>query len=260
MPAVKDLFERALTAEGITGPLAKLARSIYMQESGEGKNTTTSNAGAVGGMQIIPSTFKSVADKDWSINDPEQNARAGIRYLKQLDKQAGGDPSLTAAGYYGGPGGMEKARRGVAVSDPRNPNAPNTIQYAAQVTSRLPDYKPTSTVVTQAPQVSQIPQAPVVKPEALPVEVAAATVPPPDVREPVTVNQVDPAELAAWQDFLKAMPKNDQVVQPSQLASYGQQLPPASLQMPRFQSGPMQSLRPNFEAFGSWGNRAGRAA
>lgn len=135
---IKQPFEAALEAEGVTGKLADVARSVYAQESGAGKNTKTSNAGAVGGMQIIPATFKSVADKDWDISDPHHNARAGIRYLKQLDKQAGGDPVLTAAGYYGGPGGLEKARRGVAVSDPRNPNAPNTLQYGQQVAGRLP--------------------------------------------------------------------------------------------------------------------------
>jgi len=134
----KDPFESALAAEGVTGKVADIARSIYQQESASGKNTKTSNAGAVGGMQIIPATFKGVADKDWDINDPTHNARAGIRYVKQLYEQAEGDPALTAAGYYGGPGGLEKARRGVAVADPRNPNAPTTLQYGKQVAARLP--------------------------------------------------------------------------------------------------------------------------
>lgn len=134
-------FDAALAAEGVNGPIADIARSIYQQESGSGKNTKTSNAGAVGGMQIIPSTFKSVADKDWDINDPTQNARAGVRYIKHLYEQAGGDPALTAAGYYGGPGGLEKARRGVAVADPRNPNAPTTLQYGQQVAARIPKEK-----------------------------------------------------------------------------------------------------------------------
>lgn len=138
---VVDPFEDALKAEGLTGKAAAIARSIYQQESSSGKNTKTSNAGAVGGMQIIPATFKSVADKDWDINDPTQNARAGIRYVKKLFEQAGGDPALTAAGYYGGPGGLEKARRGVAVSDPRNPNAPTTLQYGQQVAARIPKEK-----------------------------------------------------------------------------------------------------------------------
>lgn len=136
--SVVDPFAAALQAEGVSGPVADLARSIYTQESGAGKNTKTSNRGAVGGMQILPGTFASVADKDWDINDPTQNARAGIRYLKQGYEAAGGDPALAGAFYYGGPGGLEKARRGVAVSDPRNPNAPNTLQYGQQVAARLP--------------------------------------------------------------------------------------------------------------------------
>lgn len=131
-------FDSALKAEKVDSRVAEIARSIYQQESGSGKNTKTSNAGAVGGMQIVPATFKSVADKDWDINDPEQNARAGIRYVKQMSDQAGGDPALTAAGYYGGPGGLEKARKGVAVKDPRNPNAPDTLQYGQQVAARVP--------------------------------------------------------------------------------------------------------------------------
>jgi hypothetical protein len=131
-------LDAALVAEKVPAPVADIARSIYQQESGSGRNTKTSNAGAVGGMQVIPTTFKSVADPGWNINDPEHNARAGVRYISQMYDKAGGDPALTAAGYYGGPGGLEKARNGVAVSDPRNPSAPNTLQYGQQVAGRLP--------------------------------------------------------------------------------------------------------------------------
>lgn len=140
-PFKRSPLDAALEAEGVKGPLADVARSIYMQESGAGRNTKTSNRGAVGGMQILPGTFNGVADKDWDINDPTQNARAGIRYLKQGYEAAGGDPALAGAFYYGGPGGLEKARRGIAVSDPKNPNAPNTLQYGAQVAARLPKEK-----------------------------------------------------------------------------------------------------------------------
>lgn len=135
---VKDPFEAALGDEGITGKLAEIAKSIYLQESSGGRNTKTSNAGAVGGMQILKSTFKEVADKGWDINDPYDNARAGIRYLSKLFDKADGDPQLTAAGYYGGPGGLGKAKQGIAVSDPRNPNAPDTLEYGRQVAARLP--------------------------------------------------------------------------------------------------------------------------
>jgi len=138
LPGGGSSFEAALQAEGVSGRIADVARSIYQQESGSGKNTKTSNAGAVGGMQIIPATFNRMADKGWSIDNPDQNARAGIRYIKTLSERAGGDPALTASGYYGGEGAIDKARRGIAVSDPRNPKAPNTLEYGQQVASRLP--------------------------------------------------------------------------------------------------------------------------
>ncbi len=129
-------LEAALEAEGLSGQLADVARSIYAQESDSGKNARTSNAGAVGGMQVMPNTFSEVADPGWNIREPYDNARAGVRYIKKMADLADGDPVLTAAGYYGGPGGLQKARQGIAVSDPRNPNAPNTLEYGRQVAAR----------------------------------------------------------------------------------------------------------------------------
>lgn len=135
--AGNNYFDVALQAEGLTGPLADFARSIFKQESSGGKNTKTSNAGAVGGMQILPGTFNSVADKGWDISNPYHNARAGIRYIKNMNTLAQGDLKLTAVGYYGGPGAINKARKGIAVLDPRNPHAPNTLQYGEQVVARM---------------------------------------------------------------------------------------------------------------------------
>lgn len=132
-----SLFDMALQKENFSPQMAELARSIFQQESGSGTNTKTSSHNATGGMQIIPSTFKSVADKGWDINNPEHNYRAGLRYLKQMNDYADGDMRLTAIGYYGGPGGINKARKGIAVSDRDNPNAPNTFGYADQVLSRM---------------------------------------------------------------------------------------------------------------------------
>ena len=228
-----NLFEDALAAEGITGKLADVARSIYQQESGSGKNTKTSNAGAKGGMQIIPSTFNSVADKGWDINDPLHNARAGARYVAQMFKQAGGDPALTAAGYYGGPGGMEKARRGIAVSDPRNPNAPNTLQYAQQVASRIPG----SSRVQEALPV----EAPVqLAPAPTPTTVAYRDVAPP---APVRSMADDVAE---WNQLQQAMPQ-EQPVRVADL-NYGQFNAP-QMAMPRV------NIQPNFQAFSKWKGR-----
>jgi hypothetical protein len=133
------LLDKALQQEGVTGRAADFVKSLYQQESSSGENTRTSNAGAVGGMQIIPTTFSSVADAGWDINNPEHNVRAGIRYANQMFDKAGGDAKLAAAGYYGGDGGLNKARKGKAVSDPRNPHAPNTLEYGDEVASRMGD-------------------------------------------------------------------------------------------------------------------------
>lgn len=130
-------LDAALEAESASPELASFARSLQAQESSGARNNKTSNAGAVGNMQIRPATFNGVADEGWSISDPVHNARAGVRYAKEMLDRAGGDLAIAGAGYYGGPGGLEKARRGVAVSDPRNPKAPNTLQYGRQVADRV---------------------------------------------------------------------------------------------------------------------------
>lgn len=248
MATLKNLFEDALAAEGVTGRLAEVARSIYKQESGSGNNTKTSNAGAVGGMQIIPATFASVADKGWDINDPLMNARAGIRYVRQLDKQAGGDPALTAAGYYGGPGGLEKARRGIAVSDPRNPNAPTTLEYGRQVASRLGKGTAPAYLAQSDEQFAKAAAPVMVAENTSPVAPSAA----PNV-SPVVEPQVPaPVQLAqgpdAWQQFLeRSRQAQSQPVQVADL-SYGQQPQIPQLQIPDFMATVMQGQnRPNFQ-------------
>lgn len=209
----RSLFENALAAEGVTGSLADLAHSIYSQESGGGKNTKTSNRGAVGGMQVMPGTFKEVADKDWDINNPEHNARAGIRYLKKLEQKAGGDPALTAAGYYGGPGGMEKARRGIAVSDPVNPHAPNTLEYGQQVLARMKQGVPPpgGVVYGRGTAPAPTPAAPIAPVAQMPVQAQPGAVPlPPELLQYLASRNrppVVPAAQNAWLAFLDGMGK-----------------------------------------------------
>ena len=247
MAKTKDLFEEALAAEGITGQLAEVARSIYKQESGGGKNTKTSNAGAVGGMQILPGTFASVADKGWDINDPMMNARAGIRYIKQMDKLAGGDPALIAAGYYGGPGGLQKAKQGIAVSDPRNPKAPDTLQYGQQVAARLNGGK----TKTDAPPIQVAKETPVELPApeivaaAQPVPVASVESIPQAV--PVMASGPDP-----WAEFQERF-RTSEPVRAADL-QYGP-VPTMNVQVPNFMAAVGQNRAIDFSGFGNWGVR-----
>lgn len=248
MAAARNSFDQALADEGVTGRLADLARSIFQQESSSGADTRTSNVGAVGQMQVMPGTFAGVAEKGWDIKDPVHNARAGIRYLRQMDKLAGGDPALAAAGYYGGPGGLEKARRGVAVSDPNNPKAPTTLQYGAQVAARLPGAAAGTKAKTVVPAVAPAEQA-------APVTVVADAGPAPGqavmapVAEPAAHSFVasDP-----WFEFNQAMAAQQQIG-PADL-SYGAQpaVQAAQIQRPDFMAAlgyGGQVQRPDFRAF-----------
>lgn len=218
MPTPKNtvnIFEDALAAEGATGPFADLARRIYKQESTSGKNTKTSNRGAVGGMQVLPDTFDGVKDANWNINDPLHNARGGIRYLREMYAMAGQDPRLAAVGYYSGPRGMEKARRGVAVRDPENPNAPNSLQYGNTVAGNLPQgnkVPPQAAVpaaVTAVPVVA--PTTPVVAPPVTTAGEPAAVV---AAAQPV-------AQPDAWQTYLDHYQRTLAEIKAKDLA-YGQ--------------------------------------
>lgn len=262
-PTKAQLFESYLAKEGMTGPIADLARSIYGQESGSGANETTSNAGAVGGMQIIPSTFKAMADKNWDINNAEHNARGGLRYIKHLNELSGGDHGLTAVGYYGGPGAMNKARNGESVSDPRNPNAPDTIAYADQVLGRMPNNSGYARVArTPAATADSVASAyPVSAPadtQGLPLNIPAYH-----------------GKPDMWSNFGRALPQAP--VGPSDM-NYGKQVMANDMEDPRLnfalQQGVPQAMsqrvmpqlvsqympktnQPNMDAFQAWGAHSG---
>ncbi len=250
-----NLFDEAIAAEGVTGPLAQLARGIYAQESGGGKNTKTSNREAVGGMQIQPGAFGEVADKGWSINDPMHNLRAGIRYLKARFDQAGGNPELAAAGYYGGPKGLEKARLGIPVSDPVNPKAPNTLQYGAQVVAKAgltpgggsaaPASVPAAVAASPVQVAALAPASAAGAPLATSAAIPAA--------EPLPGALAAAADQSAWVNFLRAMPQGRRPVAATDL-SYG--APALAIAAPQMgMPAPMQQRVPNFEAFSSFGKR-----
>jgi hypothetical protein len=77
--------------------------------------------------------------------------RAGIRYAVKGFAAAKGDPALAATYYYGGPGGLSAAKQGKAVSDPKNPNNPDTFGYAKSVMAKMNKYLPVATA-TAAPE------------------------------------------------------------------------------------------------------------
>ena len=162
-------FNDALDAEGVRDPRQRaFLKALYGQESGSGADTTTSNQGAVGHMQIKPSTFAQVASKGMNINDPFDNMRAGIRYGMQGYQAANGDPVLAGAYYYGGPGGMQALAQGQVRTDPKNPKAPNTLEYGKSIAQRMTALLPIGSAQAQTAP------APVPTTEPAPAEQGAA--------------------------------------------------------------------------------------
>jgi len=217
-------FDTALDMEGVTDPIRRaFLKAIYSKETGSGTNTTTSNRGAVGQMQILPETFKSVASPGMKIDNALDNMRAGIRYASQGYKLAGGDPRLAGAYYYGGPGGLDKARKGIAVADPKNPDYPTTLEYGDDVAKRMASFRPITGQVAAAPRggnsiissanAGELPQAPAqVTPQAAPQSQASARYPLPartsggaQVPESGTTGEVDLSVLGQLKRIYEGM-------------------------------------------------------
>lgn len=85
---------------------ANLIQAVIAQES-SGNVNATSSAGAMGLMQLMPSTFASM-DVGTNAYDAQTNINAGTKYLSQLLSQAGGDVETALASYYAGSGNVAK--------------------------------------------------------------------------------------------------------------------------------------------------------
>ena len=83
-----------------------LVRSVIKVESNF-KSNAVSRKGAMGLMQLMPATARSLKVKNPF--DPEQNVDAGVRHLKQLLENYGGDVNLTLAAYNAGSGAVARS-------------------------------------------------------------------------------------------------------------------------------------------------------
>lgn len=82
-----------------------LVKSVVQMESG-GNPHATSSAGAMGLMQLMPSTADMLGVDD--PYDPEQNIDGGVRYLKMLLERYEGKEDLSLAAYHSGPSRVDK--------------------------------------------------------------------------------------------------------------------------------------------------------
>jgi hypothetical protein len=94
-----------------------LIRAVIQTESGWNAGAV-SRKGAVGLMQLVPSTAQRFGVKD--MFSPKQNVDAGVRYLKSLLERYNGNLELALAAYNAGEGAVDRARGVPAFRETRN--------------------------------------------------------------------------------------------------------------------------------------------
>lgn len=83
----------------------KLVAAVIAQES-KFKVNAKSRVGALGLMQVMPTTGKNVAQKlkmpSYNLLDPKDNIQIGVKFISMLYKEYKGDINLMLAHYNGG--------------------------------------------------------------------------------------------------------------------------------------------------------------
>ena len=100
-PDLNSILDAEATRLGVP---VDLARGVMRRESA-GRADAVSPKGARGPMQLMPGTARELGV---NIDDPADNIRGGLTYLKQQLDAHGGDTRLALAAYNAGPGAVKR--------------------------------------------------------------------------------------------------------------------------------------------------------
>ncbi len=118
-PAPAELADAAADKYGLP---RQLVRSVMRAESA-GQANAVSPKGAIGLMQLMPSTARLMGANP---QDPAQNVEAGVRYLRDLLILYDGKLWHALAAYNAGPGALEKYHREI-------PPYQETLRYIRRI-------------------------------------------------------------------------------------------------------------------------------
>ena len=99
--ATEDLLNTSAQRNGVD---PALVRAVALAESGMNQNEI-SDAGAIGVMQLMPGTAAALGVDPY---DKAQNIEGGVRFLRQMLDQFGGNVPNALAAYNAGPGAVQR--------------------------------------------------------------------------------------------------------------------------------------------------------
>ncbi|WP_458763676.1 PLxRFG domain-containing protein [Cupriavidus basilensis] len=157
-PLDAAVVDRIIAEEGADA-IRPTVMSIYGQESDGGTNARRSVDNAIGPMQVIESTFNRLKRGNERVDNPEDNFRVGVRYLKTMADKFGNDTGRLAAGYFSGEGNVATSGDTPYKEDRKDGNGKYVSAYVRDVLGRVGNAAvPGAKAAEPAPDISKAPK------------------------------------------------------------------------------------------------------